>query len=282
MTERRKDPRIPYRIKAFMGEIGEGRLFETTDVSAGGVYFTNDPGVGVGSTVLMRLEYSTTKGSKEYVFPLLAEVEVVRLSRIDNTVLGFGARWISIASRGEVTPLFEFLRETLTIRKGFVQAMKPEGADVPSIYVFDFPRLNTSTQGQGKVLDTEITPVPKDEEPYKRAGTGLYVVLPIIFVTDAGEFEGTALKLMDRGIRVSTRANLPEPYKKITIRIPAKVKDRSSLMNLFATVTAVRKPASETGEGQFEAEFILSNDPKIMEEYRLYLDHLQEKASSLT
>ncbi len=52
-------------------------------------------------------------------------------------------------------------------------------------------------------------------------------------------------------------------------------KDRPTSLELTSTVTTVRRGAGE-GEGQFEVEFGLANDPDRLNAYRKILERLSQ------
>jgi hypothetical protein len=98
-------------------------------------------------------------------------------------------------------------------------------------------------------------------------------MMPLTFVTDEGEFEGRAVKLLPHGMRIATAESLPEAYRRVTVRIPVKHRDKASVVSLGGTVTTVRRGS---GDSQFEVELSLGNDPDAIAGYRRILEAIAE------
>lgn len=280
MTERRSDPRFSSPIKAYaLG--GPTAVLETSDISAGGAYFVGDPRVDVGSRFWLSLELAVNQRGHESVFPLAAEVRVVRRNEApDGSTFGFGCQWLSVFCRGDVTPLKEFLRQTLSISAGFIQTASPPDAPMPA-YAFVFP-------GAQEFLDVPEAAPPEDDAlaasdrtplPMAR-GTPVYVLVPVTWSTDEGEFEGRATKLLPHMVRVATAAGLPPAYRRVTLKIPVKQRDKPGVLGLGGTVLNVRKAVGGATEGQFEVQLTLGNDPEAVSLYRKLLEQLASSAGA--
>ncbi|MBM4397720.1 MAG: PilZ domain-containing protein [Deltaproteobacteria bacterium] len=276
--ERRLDPRFPFAMKAFLLDV-PGRTLETGDLSAGGAYIVGDLGAETGAILWLHLELATSQRGRDSMYPLDAEVQVMRLTRdLDGTVTGCGVRWLSVACSGDMAPLRHFLKAILSVSSGFVQAMRPREEGATPTFVFVFPRTGETREGPEPVDPVDVTPPDPDAdlitEPTspKASRTGIYVMLPITYDAGAGEpIEGRAIKLLPHTMRVSTSGELPDPYRRVTVRIAVKSREKPSVLALHGTVTTVRRG---TGDGQFEVEFSLGNEPDAIATYRRILDQL--------
>lgn len=295
--DKRLDPRFPFTMKAYPlgGPAGTG--FETTDLSAGGAFFRGDPNEPSGTMLWVRLELVVTQGARESIFPLDAEIEIVRLMQAeDGTVQGFGARWLSVSCGGDLTPLQEFLKRVLSISAGFVQALRPQGTDRGDpAYVFVFPRADSVCEGPA-------APVPETESERPAAGnqemarsdasattedaglprmtrTGLYVILPLTFEADGVRQEGRAIKLLPHSLRIASEGPMPGSYRRVTLRIPVAGKDRAETLTLVGLVTSQRKG---TADQQFEVELSLGNPPDAVVAYKGLLDQMAKTSSRQT
>lgn len=272
--EKRAFPRFPYKMKAFALDTGREVLFQSEDISAGGVYLTGSLDVAVGETLWLRFEVSTTRDGREWVYPVDAEIEVVRVTKgAGGVVQGFAGRWRSIVSHADIEPLLEFLRRVLSLTAGFIQAFEPRNdLDKPS-FVFAFPGPEARVQETGKA--GAESGAQKGPEARR---TGIYVILPITYRVGDEEYEGRAIKMREHGVRIATNGPLPEAYRKVLIRIPVRQKDRVAYVELWSTVTSVRRAMGE-GEGQFEVEFALTNEPESLAAYRRIVDQLTRALS---
>ena len=296
--EKRVDPRFPFTMKVHLLE-GEGDgFYETADISAGGTYLNGDPGVPEGTLVWLRLELVSFRDGKEWVYPLDAEVDVVRISQDANAVpSGFACRWISVVSHGDIRPIQEFLRRVLSVSTGFVQAFRPTDQGSSQSFSFVFPNPAMAQEAPSiDPADAEDSPEDEDspaiptidEDPAAfldgqsqsshSTRTGIYVVLPMSYQTDDGTFDGKAVKLHSHGMRVSTQAELPAAYQRVDVTIQVRHRDRREVLLLNSTVTTVR-PAIGGGDGQFEVEFSLGNEPEALSMYRKILDKLVKSLS---
>jgi hypothetical protein len=292
--DKRLDPRFPFTMKAYPLGAPSGKGFETTDLSAGGAYFRGDPDEPVGTMLWVRLELVVVQGVRESIFPLDAEIEVVRLGEgEDGTIQGFGARWLSVSCGGDMTPLQEFLKRVLSISAGFVQALRPLGAERgdPS-YVFVFPRAGSVCEGPAAPPPDAADPLSADEgapetpgaEPapaddaqlQKMTRTGLYVMLPLTFEADGVRQDGRAVKLLPHSLRIASEGPMPGSYRRVTLRIPCHRKDRAETLTLVGLVTSQRKG---TGEQQFEVELSLGNPPDAVVAYKGLLDQIAKTLS---
>ncbi len=285
--EKRTAPRFPFKMRAYALDSGPAVTFETADISASGVYLMGDPRVALGESLWLRLELIVTREGKEWVFPVDAEVEVVRVTKgPDGNATGFAGRWRSVASHGDMEPIREFLRRVLAISSGFVQTVEPRNElDRPS-YVFTFPPPEMIEDSAPRAVGPRPTESPgilEDPAAFldeRRAEgqsirTGIYVVLPMTYRVDDEEYEGRAVKLREHGMRVATNGILPEVYRRVMVRIPVRQKDKATMLELVSTVTTVRRAVGE-GEGQFEVEFGLTNDPEQLAMYRKVLERLSQ------
>lgn len=300
MDERRDNKRFPLAMKAFpLGGTAEAVL-ESDNVSPSGAYFVGDPGMPAGAALWLRLELGTLQRGRESVFPLCAQVKVVRLSRSgDGSVAGFGAEWQAAWCADDATPLKEFLRRTLSLSTGYVETLPPAGPDGRTAYLYVFPAGEapavmgpTPWEQQGdpppqaaapsvsvaddpaamdEPLDLDFkTPLPIDG----RAGTAVYVAVPLTWATDEGEFEGRAIKLFSTGLRIASTGEVPGAYRRVVLRIPIRQRDRSGTLALNGTVVTQRPGRSEGEEHQFEVQLTLGNDPDSLHLYRKLLDRL--------
>lgn len=287
--DKRAAPRFPFRMRAYALESGREVTFESEDISAGGVYLLGDPRASVGDPLWLRLELVVARDGKEWVYPLDAEIEVVRITKgPGGDSLGFAGRWRSVASHGSIEPIRKFLRRILSISSGFVQMLEPRNTWDQPTYVFVFPR--TETQGESApgappshqsatILDDPGAFLDTKRTEGQSIRTGIYVVLPMTYRVDDEEYEGRAIKLLEHGMRIATNGALPEVYRRVTIRIPTRLRDRPSVLELVATVIRTR-PGVQEGEGQFEVEFALTNDPGNLGTYRRILERLEKTLAS--
>lgn len=290
--EKRAHPRIPYKFRAYDIDTGREITFESEDISAGGLYLHGDPRVPVGGRLWIRMELVVTRDGKEWIFPVDAEVEVVRLTRgPSGEVIGFGARWRSVVSHKDMEPLREFLKNILGMSCGFVQTLPPRNElDSPS-YVFVFsnepspPKAETvegpKTSQEGapvSILDNPGAFLDRSKGSPQSLRTGIYVILPMTYRIDGDEYEARAVKLREHGMRIATTGPLPEIYRRVTVRIPVTQRNKKAFIEIVCTVTAV-KGGSNEGEGQFEVEFGLSNNPESLAMYRKILDRLNQTLS---
>lgn len=280
--ERRQDPRFPFKMKAFSLSGRPGNDIETQEVSAGGALFSGDPGVPVGTSLWVRLELGTQQRGRDSLFPLFVEIRVVRLTETPGRgVTGFGARWIRVFSRGDIAPLREFLRRTLSIASGFVQTVPAAVPGGPMRFLFVFPAGN------------ETSPVPEAAEPVPTAPSApagsdpdarpsapdprlqvIYATVPLTWTVDDRDSEGRTVKMSQHTMRVSTDAELPPAYRRVTLTLPTGGRGKHSVLTLTGTVTTRRTPAQEGDEGQFEVSLTLGNDPDSLKQYRALLDRL--------
>lgn len=278
--DKRKDSRFPFRMKAFALTGAPGRPFETQEVSAGGALFAGEPGVPTGATMWIRLELGTQQRGRDSLFPLNAEVRVVRvLQGPDQTTTGFGTQWIRVTCRDDIAPLREFLRRTLSISSGFVQTVPTGPGGEGPTYLYVFPGGN------------EPPPAPEAAEPVplsgqyaapdvdaQRASDGrpsvVYAVVPLTWSLDDSDFEGRTVKMSQHAMRVSTAAELPGTYRRVTLTLPTGGRGKNAWLTLTGTVTTQRPPAQEGDEGLFEVTLTLGNDPDSLGQYRAVLDRL--------
>lgn len=295
--EKRIDPRFPFTMKAHpLASEGDG-VYETTDISAGGTYLMGEPGVPEGSVLWLRLELVSFRDGKEWVYPLDAEVEVVRITPgSDSSSGGFACRWLSVVSHGDIRPIQEFLRRVLSVSSGFVQAFKPKDQGSSQSFAFTFPDLGAAKEGPAPELPLDHDDPPReDRDPPAPDGPainedpaafldgqdqspnpqriGIYVVLPMNYTSEKGNFEGKAVKLHNHGLRVSTQGELPDAYQRVEVSIPVRRREKQEILSLQSTVTTLR-PGRGEGDGQFEVEFSLGNDPDALAMYRKILDKL--------
>lgn len=278
-----------------LGQDGDG-VYETTDISAGGTYLMGEPGVPEGDVLWLRLELVSFREGKEWVYPLDAEVEVVRITRgSEDSDSGFACRWLSVVSHGDIRPIQEFLRRVLSVSSGFVQAFKPRDQGSSQSFAFTFPTLGSAREGpaadqpeaDAPPADESVDGEPdgpainedpaafldgQDQSPNPQR-IGIYVVLPMNYTSEKGNFDGKAVKLHNHGLRVSTQGELPDAYQRVEISIPVRRRDKQEVLTLQSTVTTLR-PGRGDGDGQFEVEFSLGNDPDALAMYRKILDKL--------
>lgn len=280
--DKRKDPRFPFRMKAFPLSGRPGSDLETQEVSAGGALFAGDPGVPVGESLWVRLELGTQQRGRDSLFPLFAEVRIVRLlENPDQGVTGFGARWLRVFSRGDVTPLREFLRRTLSIASGFVQTIPPAAPGEPTRFLFAFPNASDqppasdddapipAQDGATTPPDASVRPAAADARPQV-----IYATVPLTWTVDDRDFEGRTVKMSQHAMRVSTDAELPPTYRRVTLTLPTGGRGRHAVLTLTGTVTTRRPPVQEGDEGLFEVSLTLGNDPESLHQYRTLLDRL--------
>ena len=277
--ERRIDPRFVFTMKAYPHGDETGRVFETGDVSAGGAYFVGDPGVEAGSTMWLHLELDTKIQGRKNLYPLDAEVVLVRMTRSpDGVIQGFGARWLSVLCAGDLAPLQQFLKAVLSVSAGFVEAHRAQDNGDDVTYEFIFPRDGSAREEVARPATRPPNVARPDAAISDGGRTGIYVMIPVSVVTEDGEFEARAVKLLDHGMRLAAMDTPPEAYRRVTIKIPIKKdKDKSSILALAGTVKAVRKGA---GDNQFEVELSLGNDPEALASYRRILDQLSQSLQS--
>lgn len=280
--DKRQDPRFPFRMKAFPLSGRPGSDIETQEVSAGGALFSGDPGVPAGASMWVRLELGTQQRGRDSLFPLFAEVRVVRL--IDTPgqgVTGFGSQWIRVFSRGDITPLREFLRRTLSIASGFVQTVPPSNPGGPTCFLFIFPAVNEpapAPEAAEPVPTGPTAPTPPDSG-VRPAGSDprtqvIYATVPLTWTVDDRDFEGRTVKMAQHAMRVSTHAELPPTYRRVTLTLPTGGRGKHAVLALTGTVTTRRTPAQEGDEGLFEVSLTLGNDPDSLNRYRALLDRL--------
>jgi hypothetical protein len=275
MMERRIDPRFPLVIHAKTPD-SPSRVFTSTDVSTGGVYFLGDPGIRTGESMWLDLDLVNAVRRTEGPPPLCAEVLVARISAgPDGVPVGFGARWLTAISREDVAPLRDLLRGILSISTGFVQALKPQDFGGVPAYVFVFPKAGVAREGSPRgagreraAAETEGTMEPK------RTRTGIYGMLSLTYLLDDGEYEGQAVKLLPHGMRIQTQTRLPDAYRSLTILIPVKT-EKADALSLKGTVIAVKRAVAD-GPAQFEVELGIGNDPSALAAYRAILDKLSQ------
>ena len=273
--ERRADPRRHFGMKAFAFDDGDPRVFETQDVSAGGVFLAGDPGCGPGQSVTVRLELLTESGDGDLVYPLDASVAVVRVRTAgDGGVDGFGARWEWVECSGDVAPLREFLRRVLGISSGFVEAFRPGDAGLGRTFAFVFPKAGSAREGpEREVADDEAPPEPgrvEFEEDLRRRSSGVYVLMPVTFDAGQGECDARAIKLGAHGMRLTTSADQPSTYRRVIVRIPMLQRDKPGVLQLVGSVVTVRPGVTDH---QFEVQFSLGNEPDVLATYRLIVEH---------
>ena len=267
--ENRLSPRFPFQMNVYLPSL-PGRTLRTADLSAGGAYIVGDIGANLFDVIYLRLELARNEGGRERLYPLDAEVKVVRLSRDeDGRVAGCGVQWISVACDGNIAPLRHFLKAILCLESGFVQALRPEEG-TPS-FVFVFPQREPGGAGG---------PQASGQGPSVRPRTGVYVLLALTYqFGDLQATEGRAVKLMPHAMRISTSAELPEPYRRVTVHIPIKDNEKTGVLDLVGTVTSVRRG---TGDGQFEVEFSLGNDPEVVASYRRMVENISQSVEKPT
>lgn len=286
VMDKRAAPRFPFKMRAYALDGGRQVTFESEDISAGGVYLLGDPRVAEGDPLWLRLELVIAREGKEWVYPVDAEVEVVRVTRgSDGEALGFAGRWRTVSSHGDIEPIREFLRRVLSISSGFVQRVGPRTELDKPLYVFTFPTPEPLEESAPKAVakPDEAAGILEDPAAYldgsrvsgQSVRTGIYVILPMTYRMDDDEYEGRAVKLREHGMRIATNGPLPEVYRRVAVRIPMRHKDRPTSLELVSTVTTLRRGAGE-GEGQFEVEFGLANDPDKLNTYRKMLERLSK------
>lgn len=289
MEERRLGRRVLKMMRAFPLE-GTGEVvLESDNVSAKGAYFIGDPGFPVGATPWLRLEVGSDLRGKENLFPLCVQVRVARLSRSgDGSVAGFGSEWLVAWCAGDVVPLQEFLRQTLSVNGGFIEKIPPSepGRAVSFVHVFPaagahVPPAPSSSREANPPSSPEIrieepldldfkTPLPVAD----RSAISLYTSIPLSWIADDGEFEGRAVKMHAMGVRIASPHPPPPVYRKVQVRIPVRQKDKSAFLPLAATVVTSRPSRDPSQEHQFEVQWTLGNDPDTLRLYRKILDHL--------
>ena len=302
--DNRTDQRFPLAMKAFPMAGSLDAVLETDNVSAGGAYFVGDPGVPAGSSFWMRVELGSAPRGKESIFPLCLEVRVARLTRSgDGSVAGFGAEWRAAWAPDDATPLKEFLRRTLALASGYIEAIPAATADGRSSYLYVFPATGTpsveSATAYEEQTELEAAPLPVKAPAVTtvsveggidldvkatptldpRSGLAVYVAVPLTWSIDEGEFEGRAIKLTATGLRVATMAELPGSYRRITIHIPIRQRDKSGTLALAGTVVTQRPPKGEGQESQFDIQLTLGNEPDSLQLYRRLLDRLSSMAA---
>lgn len=284
--DKRAAPRFPFKMRAYALEGGRQITFESEDLSAGGIYLLGDPRVSEHEPLWLRLELVIVREGKEWVYPVDAEVEVVRVTRgPGGEAVGFAGRWRTVSSHGDIEPIREFLRRVLSISSGFVQRVGPRTELDKASYVFTFPRPEPLEESAPTALprSDEAASILEDPAAFldgsrvsgQSVRTGIYVILPMTYRMDEAEYEGRAVKLREHGMRIATSGPLPEVYRRVAVRIPMRHKDRQTSLELVSTVTTIRRGAGE-GEGQFEVEFGLANDPDKLNTYRRILERLSK------
>ena len=289
--EKRRHKRKQLRLKAYALDTRDHRVFESRDVSAGGVYFVGNPGLERGSDLWVRVELGVTEEDTEKVYPVDTKVKIVRLTRDDKgRVIGFGAAWEMAMSTGEVMPLKAFLVNILGIGTGYIQVLGPTEHQGRPYFLHTFvpaveaQRERASAEG---AKDTE-RPAEDGKEPMAaarpsskgRLRTGIYAVVPIIYEAKGGEYEGTATKVRPHGLRVVTNGPLPEPYQRTTVKFvtPKASNETGDPLSLVGSVVTVREGGEGT-ERSFEIEFSLGNPPHRLAEYRRLIEILAEQAA---
>jgi hypothetical protein len=298
--DKRSDQRFPLAMKAFPLGSARDEVLETDNVSASGAYFVGDPGVPAGASMWMRVELGTAQRGRESVYPLCIEVRVARLSRSgDGSIAGFGAEWRSVWCADDATPLKEFLRRTLSLSAGYIETLPADGADGRRSFLYVFPAgaapvvEGATPWEQQAALDAAPPPVPaaaadvadlladgvelEDKTPLPvdgRAGLSVYTAVPLTWSVDENEWEGRAVKLTPTGLRIATSAALPGAYRRLTVRIPIRQRDKSGTLALTGTVVTQRAPREDGQESQIEVQLTLGNDPDSLHLYRKLLDRL--------
>ncbi|MBP7126244.1 hypothetical protein KBD49_07760 [Myxococcota bacterium] len=289
MEERRLGRRILKMMRAFPLEGSGEMVLESDNVSARGAYFIGDPGFPVGATPWLRMEVGTDLRGKENLFPLCVQVRVARLSRSgDGSVAGFGSEWLVAWSAGDVVPLQEFLRQTLSLNGGFIEKIPPSerGRAVSFVHVFPAagawvppappsPRdANAPSSPEIRIeepLDLDFkTPLPVAD----RSAISVYTSMPISWIAEEGELEGRTVKMHAMGVRIASIHPPPPVYRKVQVRIPVRQKDKSAFLSLAATVVTSRPSRDPAQEHQFEVQWTLGNDPDTLRLYRKILDRL--------
>lgn len=284
--DKRAAPRFPFKMRAYALDSGRRVTFESEDISAGGIYLLGDPQVAEGDGLWLRLELVVSREGKEWVYPVDAEVQVVRVTRgSGGEAVGFAGRWRTVSSHGDIEPIREFLRRILSISSGFVQRVGPRTELDQASYVFTFPapepieesapRAVTGPDEAAGILEDPAAFLDGRRVSGQSVRTGIYVILPMTYRMDDDEYEGRAVKLKEHGMRIATNGPLPEVYRRVVVRIPMRRKDKTTSLDLISTVTTIRRGAGE-GEGQFEVEFGLANDPENLSTYRKILERLSQ------
>lgn len=301
--DKRSEQRFPLAMKAFPLGGAPRTILETDNVSATGAYFVGDPGVQAGVSLWLRLELGTAQRGRESVYPLCMEVHVTRLSRSgDGSVAGFGAEWRAAWSADDATPLKEFLRRTLALSSGYLETLPATANSGRPSYLYVFPAgatplpEGTTPYEQQQILDsappattapdaaTQLqrgvdldgkTPLPSE----LRTTAAVYVAVPLTWSADEGEFEGRAIKLTSTGMRIATLADLPGSYRRLTLRIPIRQRDKSGTLALTGTVVSQRLPREEGQEALLEVQLTLGNDPDSVRLYRKLLERLSSMAA---
>lgn len=280
--DNRRDSRFPFRMKVFPLHASTTTSLETEEVSAGGALFSGDPGVPAGSTIWLRLELGTQQRGRDSLFPLNAEVRVVRLVQApDGAVTGFGAQWIRVVCRDDIAPLREFLRRTLSIASGFVQTLPASTPGRGPSYLYVFPG------GQEPPPAPEVAEPVVPSRPHARQDPDVgrltpgeskaaivYAAVPLTWSLEDHEFEGRTVKMSQHAMRISTAADLPGTYRRVSLTLPTGGRGKSAWLTLTGTVATQRAPAQEGDEGIFDVTLTLGNDPDSLAQYRTLLDRL--------
>ncbi len=302
--DKRSDERFPLAMKAFPLAGPLEAVLETDNVSASGAYFVGDPGVPAGTSLWMRVELGSAQRGRESIFPMCMELRVARLSRSgDGSVAGFGAEWRAAWSADDATPLKEFLRRTLNLSSGYLEAIPAASGDGRPSYLYVFPQTGQisveAATAYEEQTELEAAPPPAKAPAATpltveggvdldgiaaptmdpRSGLAVYVAVPLTWSIDEGEFEGRAIKLTATGLRLATMADLPGSYRRITVHIPIRQRDKSGSLALSGTVVTQRPPKGEGQESQFEIQLTLGNEPESLQLYRKLLDRLSSMAA---
>ncbi len=287
--DKRKDPRFPFRMRAFPLSGAPDQALETREMSAGGALFVGDPGVSAGTPLWIRLELGTKQRGRDSLFPLIAEVRVVRLIQApDGSVSGFGSQWIRVFSRNDITPLREFLRRTLAISSGFVQTVAPTepGGSPRFLFVFSAGSEPPPAPEVAEPVPQAAAPQgPEDTDP-RNVGVDpkfqvVYATVPLTWTVDDRDFEGRTNKLSQHAMRISTDSELPGTYRRVTLTLPTGGRGKNAVLTLTGTVTTQRPPAQEGDEGLFEVRLTLGNDPNSLQQYRSLLERLSATVSPM-
>jgi hypothetical protein len=291
-------------MQAFPFGSGREVLLQSDNISGNGAFFSGDPRVAAGATLLLRLELGTELRGRENIYPLNVEVRVSRLSRSDDgSVGGFGAEWVAVWSNDDASPLMQFLRRTLQLSSGYIQTLVSGTAGGRRLFLYMFPAGTAPLQAVVTPYEEqhalESAPLPlkvpdavesfeggvdldqKSSSPEKNpnAGMPVYVAVPLTWSVDGTDYEGRATKLTTTGLRIVTQAALPGAYRRVTVRIQIRQRDRPGTLSLSGTVVTQRASREEGLDSQMEVQLTLGNDPDNLQLYRKLLDRLASMAA---
>lgn len=288
MEERRRVKRLYISLKGLFFYGGLEHEVVSKDVAPGGAFFYSKIIPPEGENLSMEL--TITEKEKEHKVYMLGRV----IRTKDHSELeeegGFAVRWIEASSYESIEPLKIFIKAILGIATGFIMAFKPEEARGRKKFSFKFPefaslrRSTTEIELQGEqetspTFELRTTDVLKSQkEAPRKSTTGLYIIIPVIYGFDGKEYEGAAIKLTERGLKIDTDDVLPDLYKRIVIKLLLHGKDKKkNFLQLNGSVILVKyKDIHEKKGGQIDVELTLFNNPQVLSVYRNIVNKLRE------